>query len=63
MNQAQSSTLSPAARRVARTMLNGFESYFAEYQNITLGAKKRRLEGKRQTSVAKRLRGRVRSED
>ena len=41
MNQAQSSTLSPAARRVARTILNGFESYFAEYQNITLGAKRR----------------------
>jgi ribosome-associated protein len=29
----------------------------------TLGAKKRRLEGKRQTSAAKRLRGRVRGED
>ena len=41
MNQAQSSLLSPAARRVARTILNGFESYFAEYQNITLGAKRR----------------------
>jgi isocitrate dehydrogenase kinase/phosphatase len=33
--------VSPAARRVARTILNGFESYFAEYQNITLGAKRR----------------------
>jgi isocitrate dehydrogenase kinase/phosphatase len=32
---------SPAARRVARTILNGFESYFAEFQNITLGAKRR----------------------
>ena len=32
---------SPAARRIARTILNGFESYFAEYQNITLGAKRR----------------------
>lgn len=29
----------------------------------TLGAKKRRLEGKRQVGTAKRLRGRVRSED
>jgi isocitrate dehydrogenase kinase/phosphatase len=33
--------VSPAARRFARTILNGFESYFAEYQNITLGAKRR----------------------
>src|SRR5512139_2427941 len=41
MNREQSSVLSPAARRVARTILNGFESYFAEYQNITLGAKRR----------------------
>ncbi|MFZ1832156.1 MAG: isocitrate dehydrogenase kinase/phosphatase AceK regulatory subunit, partial [Pseudomonadales bacterium] len=32
---------SPAARRIARTILNGFEAYFAEYQNITLGAKRR----------------------
>ena len=30
-----------AARRIARTILNGFESYFAEYQNITLGARHR----------------------
>jgi isocitrate dehydrogenase kinase/phosphatase len=33
--------LSSAARRIARTILNGFESYFAEFQNITLGAKRR----------------------
>ena len=25
--------------RFARTILNGFESYFAEYQNITLAAR------------------------
>ena len=25
--------------RFARTILNGFESYFAEFQNITLAAK------------------------
>ncbi len=33
--------VSAAARRIARTILNGFESYFAEFQNITLGAKRR----------------------
>jgi len=33
--------VSPAARRIARTILNGFESYFAEFQNITLGARHR----------------------
>jgi len=32
---------SPAARRIAKTILNGFESYFADFQNITLGAKRR----------------------
>lgn len=41
MNRDQSSLLSTPSRRVARTILNGFESYFAEYQNITLGAKRR----------------------
>ncbi len=41
MDREQSSKLSAPARRVARTILNGFESYFAEYQNITLGAKRR----------------------
>jgi len=32
---------SPAARRIAKTILNGFDSYFADFQNITLGAKRR----------------------
>ena len=41
MNRDQSSKLSAPARRVARTILNGYESYFAEYQNVTLGAKRR----------------------
>lgn len=41
MDRDQSSRLSAPARRVARTILNGFESYFAEYQNVTLGAKRR----------------------
>ena len=27
--------------RFARTILNGFESYFADFQNITLAAKSR----------------------
>jgi isocitrate dehydrogenase kinase/phosphatase len=27
--------------RFARIILNGFESYFAEFQNITLGARSR----------------------
>jgi isocitrate dehydrogenase kinase/phosphatase len=39
--QASAPPVSSAARRVARTILNGFESYFAEFQNITLGAKRR----------------------
>ena len=29
------------SERFARTILNGFESYFAEFQNITLAAKSR----------------------
>ncbi|MCO1334724.1 bifunctional isocitrate dehydrogenase kinase/phosphatase [Microbulbifer sp. OS29] len=32
---------SPTARRIAKTILNGFNAYFADYQNITLGAKAR----------------------
>ena len=40
-NEARQGALSPAARRVARTILNGFDAYFAEFQNITLGAKRR----------------------
>ncbi|MCH9690949.1 MAG: bifunctional isocitrate dehydrogenase kinase/phosphatase [Gammaproteobacteria bacterium] len=30
---------SPAARRIAKTILNGFDAYFADFQNITLKAK------------------------
>ncbi|MEC8427049.1 MAG: bifunctional isocitrate dehydrogenase kinase/phosphatase [Pseudomonadota bacterium] len=33
--------ITPAARRIAKTILNGFEAYFADFQNITLGAKTR----------------------
>ncbi|WP_288132836.1 bifunctional isocitrate dehydrogenase kinase/phosphatase [Microbulbifer sp.] len=32
---------SPTARRIAKTILNGFEAYFADFQNMTLGAKAR----------------------
>ncbi len=32
---------SPTARRIAKTILNGFDSYFADFQNITLVAKAR----------------------
>jgi len=32
---------SPTARRIARTILNGFDAYFADFQNMTLGAKAR----------------------
>ena len=38
---AEAVTTSPAARRIARTILNGFDAYFADYQNLTLGAKRR----------------------
>ena len=31
----------PTARRIAKTILNGFEAYFADFQNYTLGAKAR----------------------
>ncbi len=32
---------SPTARRIAKTILNGFDAYFADFQNMTLGAKAR----------------------
>ncbi|MGV6806987.1 MAG: isocitrate dehydrogenase kinase/phosphatase AceK regulatory subunit, partial [bacterium] len=32
---------SPTARRIAKIILNGFDAYFADFQNITLGAKAR----------------------
>ncbi|MCW8195856.1 bifunctional isocitrate dehydrogenase kinase/phosphatase [Proteobacteria bacterium 005FR1] len=41
MNSADFSNPSPTARRIAKTILNGFEAYFADFQNITLGAKAR----------------------
>src|SRR5262245_8196653 len=41
MESSAPAPVSSAARRVARTILNGFESYFAEFQNITLGGKRR----------------------
>lgn len=41
MNNITSSTPSPTARRIAKTILNGFDAYFADFQNITLGAKAR----------------------
>lgn len=34
-------THSPTTRRIAKTILNGFDAYFADFQNITLGAKAR----------------------
>ncbi len=33
--------LTPTAKRIAKTILNGFEAYFADFQNMTLGAKAR----------------------
>jgi isocitrate dehydrogenase kinase/phosphatase len=33
--------VSPTARRIAKTILNGFDAYFADFQNMTLGAKAR----------------------
>ncbi len=36
-----SASLPPSARRIAKTILNGFDAYFADFQNITLGAKAR----------------------
>lgn len=41
MSLAAVPTPSPTARRIAKTILNGFEAYFADFQNITLGAKAR----------------------
>ncbi|MEX1032800.1 MAG: bifunctional isocitrate dehydrogenase kinase/phosphatase [Cellvibrionaceae bacterium] len=41
MSPAEFSSPSPTARRIAKTILNGFEAYFADFQNITLGAKAR----------------------
>ena len=38
---AEAVQVSAAARRIARTILNGFDAYFAEFQNITLGARRR----------------------
>ena len=35
------SPASPTARRIAKTILNGFDAYFADFQNMTLGAKAR----------------------
>lgn len=32
---------SPTARRIAKTILNGFDAFFADFQNLTLGAKAR----------------------
>ncbi|GAA5316887.1 MAG: bifunctional isocitrate dehydrogenase kinase/phosphatase [Candidatus Pelagadaptatus aseana] len=39
------SNIIPAARRIAKTILNGFEAYFADFQNLTLGAKTRFEQG------------------
>ncbi|GAB1269541.1 bifunctional isocitrate dehydrogenase kinase/phosphatase [Aurantivibrio infirmus] len=41
MNSLATISPSPTARRIAKTILNGFEAYFADFQNITLGAKAR----------------------
>ncbi len=38
---APSDAPTPTARRIAKTILNGFDAYFADFQNITLGAKAR----------------------
>lgn len=34
-------SLTPSAKRIAKTVLNGFDAYFADFQNMTLGAKAR----------------------
>lgn len=36
-----SQSLTPTAKRIAKTILNGFDAYFADFQNMTLGAKAR----------------------
>jgi len=41
MNLPLATNPTPTARRIAKTILNGFEAYFADFQNITLGAKAR----------------------
>lgn len=41
MSKVEYTSPSPTARRIAKTILNGFEAYFADFQNITLGAKAR----------------------
>jgi len=41
MSQPPSTSLTPTARRIAKTILNGFDAYFADFQNMTLGAKAR----------------------
>lgn len=33
--------ITPSAKRIAKTILNGFDAYFADFQNMTLGAKAR----------------------
>jgi isocitrate dehydrogenase kinase/phosphatase len=40
MNEAPVTPI-PAARRIARAILNGFDAYFADFQNYTLGSKRR----------------------
>lgn len=41
MSQLSTTSLTPTARRIAKTILNGFDAYFADFQNMTLGAKAR----------------------
>jgi len=41
MSNIQAPSLTPTARRIAKTILNGFDAYFADFQNMTLGAKAR----------------------
>ena len=41
MDNTLTGAASPTARRIAKTILNGFDAYFADFQNITLGAKAR----------------------
>ncbi|MBB3169650.1 bifunctional isocitrate dehydrogenase kinase/phosphatase [Simiduia aestuariiviva] len=40
-NSTSNALLTPSAKRIAKTILNGFDAYFADFQNITLGAKAR----------------------
>jgi isocitrate dehydrogenase kinase/phosphatase len=48
----------PTARRIAKTILNGFDAYFADFQNMTLGAKAR-FEKARWQAVQKHHRDRI----